>query len=93
MNQLGYPPGAPKVAVICALDGRAVREFRVTDATGVVVFGPAPAEEAGAFGPCAATYRLDFTRLTAEGRYRIHAGAATSPPVRIARDAFDGAHR
>ncbi|MGH7447160.1 MAG: cellulase N-terminal Ig-like domain-containing protein, partial [Longimicrobiales bacterium] len=30
-NQLGYLPDAPKVAVVCSLDGRLPRTFHVTD--------------------------------------------------------------
>jgi hypothetical protein len=93
VNQLGYLPDAPKVAVACALRQapERVSDFVVIDATGAVVHGPLPAEPAGAFGPCAATYRLDFSGLREPGRYRLRLGATTSPAVRIAADVYAGA--
>jgi len=93
VNQLGYLPDAPKVAVACALRHatEGVGSFVVVDSTGAVVHGPRPAEPAGAFGPCAATYRLDFSELREPGRYRLRLGATTSPAVRIAADAYAGA--
>jgi len=55
------------------------------------VFGPSDAEAAGPFGPCAATFRLDFSTLRREGVYRIEALGASSLPVRIADDVYRGA--
>ena len=86
VNQLGYLPDAPKVAVVCALAPRVIASFRVLDARNRTVFGPRAADAAGPFGPCAGTYRLDFSTLRRAGVYRIVAGGATSLPVRIADD-------
>ncbi|MGH7700675.1 MAG: glycoside hydrolase family 9 protein, partial [Gemmatimonadales bacterium] len=91
VNQLGYLPGDRKVATVCAPDPALPDSFVVTDTTGRAVLGPLPVEPAGAFGPCVATSRLDFTALVAEGRYRLAAGSAVSPPVRVARDVYTGA--
>jgi hypothetical protein len=95
VNQLGYLPDAPKTAVVCALDSVAVDAFTVEDESGRVVAGPAPARAAGPFGPCAATFRLPFSDLRREGRYRVvvRAGGArvASPVVRIDRRAYAGA--
>ena len=92
VNLVGYLPGARKVAVLCALDADATyATFAVTRAAGDTVTGPLPAEPAGAFGPCAAAFRLDFSAVREEGTYRIVSGALASPPVRIARDAWRGA--
>ncbi len=90
VNQVGYLPDAPKVAVACVLAPRSVREFAVVDEEGRRVFGPRPAEAARGFGPCAATYRLDFSALRRAGRYRLEAGGATSPTVRIGPDVYAG---
>lgn len=90
-NQLGYLPGAPKVAVICALHPVTIDSFRVLDAKGRTMFGPGAARPAGAFGPCAATYRLDFSPLRAPGVYTLVAGGARSLPVRIAAGVYRGA--
>src|SRR5439155_8855459 len=61
VNQVGYLPDAPKVAVVCTLDSAVVRTFVVTDARGRVVLGPKRTMNDGRFGPCLATLRLDFS--------------------------------
>lgn len=92
VNQLGYLPDAPKVAVVCALAPREITTFRVIDDRQRTVLGPRAADPAGPFGPCAATYRLDFGTLRQAGVYRIVAGeGVTSPAVRIAADVYRGA--
>ncbi len=91
VNQVGYLPDAPKVAVVCALDRVPVTTFIVRDDRDRVVFGPKPAKAAGSFGPCLATYRLDFSALRRSGRYTVAAGYARSPVVRIGRDVYAGA--
>jgi len=91
INQVGYLPDAPKVAVVCALEPRELQTFEVLDDDGARVLGPAPARPAPGFGPCVATYRLDFSALRTPGRYRIRAGDAVSPTLRIAADAYAGA--
>ena len=83
VNQLGYLPGAPKVAVACSLDSVSIKSFTVQDLTGRVVLGPRAAKNSGRFGPCASTHRLDFSSLRSRGRYQIVAGGAASPSVRI----------
>src|ERR1051326_2766371 len=40
VNQLGYLPGAPKVAVACALAPRVIGSFRVVDRQDRTVAGP-----------------------------------------------------
>src|SRR6266542_2811956 len=90
VNQVGYLPEARKTAVACTLERRAITSFRVVDADNRTVFGPRAARAAGAFGPCVATYRLDFSGLRTAGTYRVVAGGAVSPPVRIAADAYRG---
>lgn len=95
INQLGYPPRGRKVAVVCSPEPRRFERFTVVDDDGRRVLGPRTAEPAGAFGPCAATHRLDFSALRLEGTVRLVAGSApdtvVSPPVRIDRDAYAGA--
>jgi endoglucanase len=99
VNQVGYRPDAPKVAVVCTLDSSAVRTFSVQNEDGRPVLGSRRAESSGSFGPCAGTYRLDFTALRTEGRYRIVAMRArggderriTSPVIRISATAYAGA--
>ena len=91
VNQIGYLPAAPKVAVACALKHRAVERFTVTDTTGRPVLRAQAAQPAGAFGPCVETYRLDFSSLQIPGSYRVVAADVRSPTIRITPDAYLGA--
>ena len=94
VNQVGYLPDAPKVAVACGLDSsrvtRVTRTFVVRDDRGRVVYGPRKMVSTGAFGPCARTWRLDFSELRRAGRYRIAAFGVTSRELRIDAHAYDG---
>jgi hypothetical protein len=49
------------------------------------------AQLAKPFGPCATIYRLDFSSIRTPGNYRIEAGDAVSPIVRIRANAYAGA--
>ena len=92
VNQVGYLPGAPKVAIACSLDSTArVDRFVVRDDRGRIAYGPARAKRGGAFGPCVAVHRLDFSALRRPGRYRIIAGTDSSPVIRISPTVYDGA--
>jgi endoglucanase len=91
VNQLGYLPRAPKIAVACSLDSTSLGTFEIVDARGRRVFGPRPALATGAFGPCLTTHRLDFGALRRPGRYRVVAGADSSIEFRIADDVYAGA--
>ena len=88
INQVGYLPDAPKVAVVCTnvSTGANLQSFIVRDEAGRVVLGPRNAGRSGAFGPCTETWRLDFSTVRKSGRYTIEVGAARSPVVRIGRD-------
>ncbi len=90
INQVGYLPDVPKVAVLCALEPVTVVRFTVETSGGRTVFGPAAATRSGSFGPCTETWRLDFTALRTSGRYRVRAGAFVSPEVHIAANAYNG---
>ena len=89
INQLGYLPGATKVAVFMGSESPA--EFVLTDAfTGDTVFR-AQARPTGPLGQMAATARLDFSVLQTPGTYRIQAGDATSATFPIGPQVYDGA--
>ena len=90
VNQVGYLPAAPKVAVVCALRPVALARFTVEDERGHVVLGPLAARRDGALGACVETWRLDFGALRREGRYVVRAGPYASRPVRVARDVYRG---
>lgn len=92
VNQLGYLPDAPKVAVVCALQKfrEPLQSFVVTGSDGRAVL-QRPASPAKPFGPCIEAYRLDFSSMRAEGEYRIDAGDVAPVSVRIRRNAYAGA--
>ena len=90
VNQVGYLPASPKVAVLCSLDTVQIRQFTVESSEGVRVLEPLPAVAARPFGPCASTHRLDFSSVRAEGEYRLVAAGVRSPLVRISRTAYAG---
>jgi hypothetical protein len=91
INQLGYLPIGPKIAVACSLDSTSIASFTVQDSEGRVVYGPRKAVAAGAFASCASTHRLDFTALRKPGRYTVVAAGAASPPVHIDYAVYHGA--
>jgi endoglucanase len=91
VNQLGYLPRSSKIAVACMLGPASIATFTVEDLRHRAVLGPRPARASGPFGPCTATYRLDFSALTQPGRYRILAAGLTSPAIRIDPRVYDGA--
>jgi hypothetical protein len=86
VNQIGYLPSSPKVAVVCALRPVTLTRFTVEDDRGRTVLGPLAARKDGALGACVETWRLDFSALRRPGRYVVHAGAYASPPVRVGAD-------
>ena len=90
VNQVGYLPDAPKVAVVCSVDSASISTFTVRDGRGRTVLGPRNALATGAFGPCVTTHRLDFSALKTPGTYTIVAGEIVSPTIRIARDVYAG---
>jgi len=90
INQLGYIPAAPKVAVFCSLAPIEVRDFVVTNAAGKTIL-QRPATLAKPFGPCIVNYRLDFSSIRQPGEYHIVVAGSTSPPVRIRTNAYAGA--
>src|SRR4029079_5901052 len=91
VNQVGYLPDAPKIAVACSLadaDSQP-RRFVVRGENGRVVLGPVRVRGAGNFGPCKTTWRLNFTAIRTAGRYVIEFSGA-SAHVRIGRDVYAG---
>ncbi|MBR1502040.1 MAG: glycoside hydrolase family 9 protein [Bacteroidales bacterium] len=89
-NQLGYLPGATKVAVYLG-PAPAPEEFRVVNVfSGEPVFR-AKTVPTGPLGQMAATARLDFSSLVTPGSYRIVAGDACSETFPIGPQVYDGA--
>ena len=88
-NQLGYLPGATKVAVYMGSEVPA--QFTLIDAfTGEEVFR-ADARPAGPLGQMAATARLDFSAFQKTGAYRIVTPDACSETFSIGPQVYDGA--
>jgi peptidoglycan/xylan/chitin deacetylase (PgdA/CDA1 family) len=92
VNQLGYLPGATKVAVLMTRDPalRSVR-FDLRDAlTDEVVWQAGKGTTCGAYAGFPQTFRLDFSAFRREGAYVIAAAGVRSPSFRIAPDVYDG---
>lgn len=94
VNQVGYLPDAPKVAVVCALDTVSVLSFEIT---ATATASPQRtqrtqrrAQKAEPFGPCVQTYRLDFSDVRTAGSYSITVAGAESVRVRIGADVWNG---
>ncbi|MFZ5825981.1 MAG: glycoside hydrolase family 9 protein [Bacillota bacterium] len=93
VNQVGYLPGAPKVATLYLPDesDTAPTRFRVVradDGTEVLkglLKGPLTEPEAGG----RKAWLADFSALKTEGTYKVRAGSSESPPFRIAANVFD----
>ena len=88
VNQQGYLPGEPKVALLMA-PASVSGSFEVEDQLGdVVLTGTIPAGSEGAWNSgFPEIYRLDLSALTAPGTYHVVVGgavSATSPEFEIA---------
>ena len=90
VNQVGYLPDGPKVAVVCALRPVELSRFTVEDTAGRTELGPLTARRDGALAGCVETWRLDFGALRRPGRYVVRAGAYRSPPVRVGLHVYRG---
>ena len=92
VNQLGYLPGAIKVAVLVdTAAGTPCGGFEVLDVlTGRVVLSSKKTQQCGPYGPFRSSWRLNFSRLSTPGSYVISAGGVRSPAFRISPDVYDG---
>lgn len=92
INQLGYATHIPKNAVWCTKNGSVPGSFELQDAvTGKIIFKGKPSDDFGAYGPFSHTVRLDFSKVTSPGLYRLHAGNAYSPVFGINDTVYRGA--
>jgi endoglucanase len=91
INQAGYLPQSPKVAVLGAKEDITVTQFRLIKAE-----NDKPVETlttihaTGAWGPFTHTFRLDFSDFREPGMYYLQAGDVRSPLFRIGSDVYDG---
>ncbi len=91
INQLGYFPESPKVAVFLTDSLIPGEKFQVfSSLSGKLVFEGLPVEaDASVWGKRGAC-RLDFSEVRESGGYSIRFGNAVSPSFRIARDIYSG---
>jgi hypothetical protein len=95
-NQIGYLPGDCKIAVAFSHQSAEALSFEVIDvATGAAAFGPValPVND-GAYANFAFNYKLDFTQLKKEGRYKIRITGThdESLPFTIGKNAYNEQH-
>ncbi len=91
INQLGYLPGATKVAVLMSEDKVAVSEFELVDAyTGKTAYRSTKATGKRPLGQMQSAWRLDFSDFNVEGAYRIVAAGVQSPVFPINNRVWDG---
>ncbi|MBV9379170.1 MAG: glycoside hydrolase family 9 protein [Streptosporangiaceae bacterium] len=84
VDQVGYAPGAAKVA-FAMLPGRVAGvRFTVTAGRRTVFRGVSRDDLGGWNSRYRAVYELNFAALRRAGTYRVHVGAAVSPPFRVA---------
>ena len=89
VNQAGYSPGEPKVALALTASDLSGQEFLVVaEADGAAVFEGAVGLDRGAYGSFAHLYELDFSGLSATGLYSIHLGQDSSPRFLIGNDTY-----
>jgi endoglucanase len=92
VNQLGYRPADPKIALVAAAPGT----FAVREATSGRVVFEGSAGPPGAVDPASGdrVAALDFSSLTAPGEYVVVApGVGASPPFRVADAVYADALR
>lgn len=90
INQLGYRPGNPKVAVWCSMGNEPPTEFQLVDAkTNKIMFTGKTGKTYGSYGPFVQSYRLDFSAYRTVGKFKVKAGNIESPEFRIAENVYD----
>ena len=81
VNQIGYLPGDPKIAILSSDEPQA-GDFTVGE------FAASIGRDEGAWGPFVHNYRLDFSELRDPGRYVLKFGQVQSRPFRIGADVY-----
>jgi hypothetical protein len=81
VNQIGYLPNDPKVAVLSSAEPL-TGQFHVGDFSADI--GP----DQGAWGPFAHNYRLDFSPVKSQGQYAVKFGEVSSPKFTIGENAY-----
>jgi endoglucanase len=81
-NQIGYLPDDPKIAILSS-DEPLKGTFTVGTFTADI------GDDQGAWGPFAHNYRLNFSELKTDGKYRIVFGETESLPFAIGENVYD----
>ncbi|MBN2280220.1 MAG: glycoside hydrolase family 9 protein [Candidatus Marinimicrobia bacterium] len=73
VNQVGYLPDEPKIAIAFSQEDFADKSFEILDEeTGKTIWGPEkPGERTAAWGDFTYHYKLDFSGFKTSGKYRI----------------------
>jgi endoglucanase len=91
INQLGYSTDGVKVAVLASKLNLNNSSFELIDAkTSQSVYKNKSSKDFGAYGPFAATFRLDFTTFKKAGRYFLKAGDVKSAEFVIGNEVYKG---
>lgn len=91
VNQAGYQPQNPKVAVFAVKNLVPEKEWQLVDAgTGKRVFKQKLPAGSGAYGALKNVYRLRFSAVKTASRYYIRCGKIRSPQFRIGNDVYKG---
>ncbi len=80
-NQIGYYPDDPKIAVLSSAEP-------LSGKFTVGAFSADIGPDQGAWGPFAHNYRLDFTQVTAPGKYQVRFQDTESLPFEIGPDVY-----
>ena len=92
INQLGYTPGAVKVAIWCSKEEKEIVKWELVNSVSKKIVATGMAGKAfGAYGPFKQTYRLNFSHFKKPGRYYLLAGNIKSPEFEIGDDVYKGA--
>lgn len=90
VNQVGYLEDDSKVAVMLMQDKEQITHFTITNVATGKSQKLSSVKELGAQDPFAGTARLDFSTVTAPGKYFITAGKTKSPEFTISNQAYAG---
>ena len=94
VNQLGYSQSAVKVAVLVSKNtsNKIHSSFQLIDSiSNQEVFEGRVSESFGAYGPFSESYRLNFSKFTTPGTYKIKYGDLVSDYFTIGNHVFKGA--
>jgi endoglucanase len=92
INQLGYLPSAPKVAVFLSHEKIDGSGFQVIDClTGIIAFEGIPEKKDASVWGMESAYSLDFSGLRSEGGYFLKFGNTRSACFRVNSDVYEGA--